>query len=107
MTYRSYLFDNSYLLGADLKKRSDSENIKVRSIENEISFSPLKDNINNDNETSFNLELLSSNTVHFEADNHLRSGDFNHSADKVELYPEQLRESRFDNGKSSKKYIVS
>ena len=105
MTHRSYLFDISYLLRADLKKRSDSAIIKVRSIENEISLSPLKDNINNDNETSFNLELLSSNTVHFVAENHLRSGDFNHSADKVELYPEQLRESRFEMESPPKKTL--
>ena len=95
MTYRSYLFDNSYLLGADLKKRSDSAIIKVRSIENEISLSPLKDNINNYNGTSFNLKPIFWGTVHFGADNYLRSGDLNHSAEKVGLHQELLRVNRF------------
>ena len=95
MTYRSYLFDNSYLLGADLKKRSDSAIIKVRSIENEISLSPLKDNINNYNGTSFNLKPIFWGTVHFGADNYLRNGDLNHSAEKVGLHQELLRVNLF------------
>ena len=95
MTYRSYLFDNSYLLGADLKKRSDSAIIKVRSIENEISLSPLKDNINNYNGTSFNLKPIFWGTVHFGADNYFRSGDINHSVEKVGLHQELLRVNRF------------
>ena len=95
MTHRCYLFDISYLLGADLKKRSDSAIIKVRSIENEISLSPLKDNINNYNGTSFNLKPIFWGTVHFGADNYLRSGDLNHSAEKVGLHQELLRVNRF------------
>ena len=93
--FQSYLFDNSYFFGPDLKKSSDSLSINFHPIERKLNLSFLKDIGYNVNGTSFKLEPLFSKPGHFGADNYLRSGDFKHSAEKVGLHKEQLRENRF------------